>query len=418
MGLLSTEVEVKLSSKNIEYYENLGYKVPRYYNKNNSKYMVKRGTVVLVKVQDLSKCSNVIVDISCDYCGKFLRWTYNDYNRRNHEGKCYCKRCGKIVLRSGENNPNWNPNLTDEERINGRNYIEYTDFIKGVLARDNYTCQCCGDTNSSEMEVHHLYGYANFPEYRIDQTQAIVLCKNCHKAFHNWHYKKYGFENKGNCTRGQYEEWFGGIVGELHKYRGKLSTSKKVYDHDTGITYNGAIECARKLNTYNQLVYNCCNHKVTIRKKLLNNGEEVTYSYMHHTVNGHHLFWLDEYNNLTREEIQYYMNPNNNYHLKRNNGVKRTNTNIKFNTRKVVCVTTGEIFEQIKIAGEKYGLKNPYGICEVCSVTGKKKSAGRLPDGTFLKWMYYDKFLELSQEEQNEILARNKDSSDGESFNM
>ena len=54
MGLLSTEVEVRLTGSNIKYYEDLGYEIPRYFNKNNNKYMVKRGTTILVKIKDLS----------------------------------------------------------------------------------------------------------------------------------------------------------------------------------------------------------------------------------------------------------------------------------------------------------------------------------------------------------------------------
>ena len=407
MGLLSTEVEVRLTGSNIKYYEDLGYEIPRYFNKNNNKYMVKRGTTILVKIKDLSKGSNILVDLSCDNCGKDLKWTYNDYNNRNHDGKCYCKRCGKIVFHSGENNNRWNPNLTNEERITKRNYPEYLEFIKSVLARDNYTCQCCGKNHSNEMEVHHLYGYSGFPEYRVDQTQAITLCKECHKAFHYWHRLKYGFENKGNCTREQYEKWLGNIIGKLKEYNGELIKARKVYDYDTGIIYSSAIECAKDLNTYNQLIYNCCNHKISTRKKKLSNGKEEFYSYMHHIAKGHHLFWLDEYNTLTKEEIEYYMNPN-----------YKSNSKTVRKTRKIICTTTGEIFEQIKIAGEKYGLKNPYGIGEVCSGSKKKKSAGKLSDGTHLKWMYYEDFLKLPQEEQNEILSRNQESSSDGSFIM
>ena len=32
MGLLSTEVEVRLGAANIDYFEQLGYEIPRYYN--------------------------------------------------------------------------------------------------------------------------------------------------------------------------------------------------------------------------------------------------------------------------------------------------------------------------------------------------------------------------------------------------
>ena len=46
----------------------------------------------------------------------------------------------------------------------------------------------------------------------------------------------------------------------------------------------------------------------------------------------------------------------------------------------------------------------------------KYKHCGKLPDGTPLEWMYYEDFLKLPQEEQNEILEKNKDSSNDGSF--
>ena len=66
--------------------------------------------------------------------------------------------------------------------------------------------------------------------------------------------------------------------------------------------------------------------------------------------------------------------------------------------------------------GIKYGLKRPNGISLVCK--GRQNYAGKLPDGTPLKWMYYDDFLKLPQEEQNKILSRNQESSNDGSFIM
>lgn len=65
--LLTREVEVGASSSNIKYYENLGYKVPRYKDKRG-RQSVKRSTKILVKVEDLPKKSNAMVDVQCDYC--------------------------------------------------------------------------------------------------------------------------------------------------------------------------------------------------------------------------------------------------------------------------------------------------------------------------------------------------------------
>lgn len=43
MGLITKEVEVTLGVRNIRYYENLGYKIPKYEDRNHN-MRVKRGT--------------------------------------------------------------------------------------------------------------------------------------------------------------------------------------------------------------------------------------------------------------------------------------------------------------------------------------------------------------------------------------
>ena len=39
MGLLTKEVEVVVNSRNVKYYDDLGYDIPKYYNKNKKKNM-------------------------------------------------------------------------------------------------------------------------------------------------------------------------------------------------------------------------------------------------------------------------------------------------------------------------------------------------------------------------------------------
>ena len=55
-------------------------------------------------------------------------------------------------------------------------------------------------------------------------------------------------------------------------------------------------------------------------------------------------------------------------------------------SRKVICITTGEIFDSIQEASDKYGIwhQNISGCCR-----GKLKSSGKLKDGTKLVWVYY-----------------------------
>lgn len=69
---------------------------------------------------------------------------------------------------------------------------------------------------------------------------------------------------------------------------------------------------------------------------------------------------------------------------------------------KVICINTGEIFDGITIAEEKYNIKNISGNCN-----GKINSAGKDPNtGEPLVWMYYDEYLEKGQYEYNTNLEK------------
>lgn len=109
------------------------------------------------------------------------------------------KRCGVCFFESirGENHPNWNPELTEEERRIGRNYPGYTEWRFAVYSRDNRKCQVCGKLGK---EAHHLESYNNNPDLRILLSNGVCLCENCHKNFHH----HYGY---GNNTRKQFEEF-------------------------------------------------------------------------------------------------------------------------------------------------------------------------------------------------------------------
>lgn len=112
-----------------------------------------------------------------------------------------CPICA-MLNRMGENAPNWNFNLTDEERISGRflNAPEYKKWRTNIFKKDNYTCQCCGDNKGGNLRAHHLDGYDWCEERRMDINNGITLCKECHDNFHY----VYGY---GGNTKEQFEEW-------------------------------------------------------------------------------------------------------------------------------------------------------------------------------------------------------------------
>jgi len=94
----------------------------------------------------------------------------------------------------GENNPAWNPNITDAERVNRRHIPGYHEWRLAIYERDNYTCQCCGDNKGGNLNAHHLESYSKNKELRINLDNGITMCKCCHNSFH------YQFGFRGNTT--------------------------------------------------------------------------------------------------------------------------------------------------------------------------------------------------------------------------
>lgn len=84
--LISKEVEVRVVGRNIDYYENLNYEIPRYFNKKENKFLVRRGTYITVKIEDLPIQSHSDVLVKCDYCEKEFNIRYDALiNQRKSE---------------------------------------------------------------------------------------------------------------------------------------------------------------------------------------------------------------------------------------------------------------------------------------------------------------------------------------------
>ena len=109
-----------------------------------------------------------------------------------------CKKCG-IEKTPGENNHNYNFNLTNEERLLSRNYSEYSTWRTNVYERDDYTCQKCFQ-KGVHLNAHHIENYSSNKKLRINKNNGITICKSCHKEFH----KIYGRKNN---TRQQLDEF-------------------------------------------------------------------------------------------------------------------------------------------------------------------------------------------------------------------
>ncbi|MEK4025501.1 HNH endonuclease [Sporosarcina sp. FSL W7-1283] len=108
-----------------------------------------------------------------------------------------CKKCSFDALR--------NPNLTDEDRVNQRKIEGYEAWRIAVYKRDNYTCQCCGDNWSGKLNAHHKDGYHWCQERRLDVTNGITLCEECHRL---GEFSFHAIFGNANNTEEQFEEWF------------------------------------------------------------------------------------------------------------------------------------------------------------------------------------------------------------------
>jgi hypothetical protein len=84
----------------------------------------------------------------------------------------------------GKNGSNWKGGITPENHL-VRNSIELRLWRESVFARDNWTCQKCGDDEGGNLNAHHIKNFAYYSEIRTSISNGITFCKNCHQRFHN-----------------------------------------------------------------------------------------------------------------------------------------------------------------------------------------------------------------------------------------
>ena len=120
-------------------------------------------------------------DLECMDCNHLWKATYKKFQYANNG----CPNCWKL-LRIGEKAPHWNPNLTNEEREQGRNFLEKREWVKAVYNRDNHTCQCC-NIRGGTLNAHHIDSWKEHKDDRFNVDNGVTLCETCHKACHKYH---------------------------------------------------------------------------------------------------------------------------------------------------------------------------------------------------------------------------------------
>lgn len=186
---------------NWRYYESKGYIVPK---KENGR--VSQDTILTINVTDLPENSRFDIEYKCQGCKETKTTRYGRYIKNEHKlcRGCNMKRIAQdkeyIKKRSGENAGNYNPNLTDEEREQGRYYSEYPLWRTAVYEECDYTCQSCEDNRGGNLIAHHLNGWHWAKEERFDLCNGVAICETCHDEFH----ERYGYRDN---TRNQFMDF-------------------------------------------------------------------------------------------------------------------------------------------------------------------------------------------------------------------
>lgn len=202
-------------------------------NKVLTTHVLYRGTPV--SVDTLKPNSNILVLVECSHGQREVRW-----NRRDQ----LCKQCAiaaghfntspkgrqitwgdkiskakkgvklsdkhKIALSISHYNcdeKDWPGFYSKGEIQKIRDSVEYIDFRKSIMQRDNFTCQVTG--MKGKLEIHHLDGMDNNLEKSMDPANVVTLHKSVHKTFHDM----YG---RGGNTRQQFEEFVTTVKGNLY----------------------------------------------------------------------------------------------------------------------------------------------------------------------------------------------------------
>lgn len=103
-----------------------------------------------------------------------------------HRAKIAAANVGKRDMR-GDLNPHWQGGITPEN-LAIRNSEDYDIWRSLVFTRDGFSCRKCGNDKGGNLRAHHMDGFSDFPEKRMDVDNGITFCESCHVEFH----RRYG----------------------------------------------------------------------------------------------------------------------------------------------------------------------------------------------------------------------------------
>lgn len=127
------------------------------------------------------ECINLFEKGHKDFVSKESR------KKQSNSIKIWCKNNPDKIKERVDKNRGINHYLYKEDRTSikcqdRRNNPNYKIWRRSCLERDKYKCMVCGKkfSKDNQLVVHHIFGYAEYPELRYNVNNGITLCQEHH----------------------------------------------------------------------------------------------------------------------------------------------------------------------------------------------------------------------------------------------
>ena len=166
--------------------------------KNQSKTLNVGEVFGMLKIVSQS-CKTGYSICKCE-CGEQIEvQNHSLHTGRTKSCGCLKKENFKNVNRAvGDKHGNWKGGISGL-RERDMQTSRYKNWRTCVFERDKYTCVKCGQIGST-LNAHHINNYHSHENGRLDISNGITFCKNCHINFH----KLYGRKNNNSLQINEY----------------------------------------------------------------------------------------------------------------------------------------------------------------------------------------------------------------------